>query len=322
LIAINALRTQIPSQDISFIEWFIFSFLICSIALVVVFVILKWRFSARNVAAIGYDRIQTAADDIEMISMGHHMKNDEDEDHEDTVYDDDNHITRTGKWKKFIAISSICASILGWIFFSYLEPIFGHMGIWGLICIVVLFACHVLEPSDWQNGIPWHIIALLGGGLVIGESVKSSGLLEIFGSHLIVSQDHPWLLYVSMVSGICIVANFLSSSVCSLISMPLIVQIGNATGHAKLFVIACALMTSGAMGLPVSSFPNSNAAAVSSGTSSPSVGSSTPKTTTCVTTTISPLSTWDFITTGFPITVGIWFSIITIGYAYGLMIGM
>lgn len=33
-------------------------------------------------------------------------------------------------------------------------------------------------------------------------------------------------------------------------------------GHPKLLVILCAFMTSGAMGLPVSSFPNANSMAV------------------------------------------------------------
>jgi di/tricarboxylate transporter len=53
------------------------------------------------------------------------------------------------------------------------------------------------------------------------------------------------------------------------------------------------------MGLPISSFPNANAAGKS-----------------CL------LTVSDFITTGFPLTVGIWITIISFGYCYGLAIGL
>ena len=158
-----------------------------------------------------------------------------------------------------------------------------------------LFAFGYLQQADWQNGIPWHIVALLGGGFVLGESVKVSGLLDFV--HLS-NNSSTWFIYSIMLLIVGIIANFLSSTVCALVTMPIVARIGIACGHAKLFLIAAALMTSGAMSLPVSSFPNANAAAAN-----------------------QELKTSDFIKTGGPITGLIWITLITVGFIYGIVLG-
>ena len=161
-----------------------------------------------------------------------------------------------------------------------------------------LFALGYLGQADWQNGIPWHVVALLGGGLVLGEAVKVSGLLDAF--HL-PTHSSSWVVFLVMLLLVGMVANFLSSTVCALVTMPLVAKIGIAVGHPKLFVIAAAIMISGAMSLPVSSFPNANAAAVASA---------------------QELTTRDFIRTGGYITGIIWTTLVTFGYIYGIVLGL
>merc|ERR1712217_465032 len=58
-----------------------------------------------------------------------------------------------------------------------------------------------------------------------------------------------------------VLANFISSTVSAIIMLPIIAQVGLSMGHPRALVIGATLMCSGAMGLPVSSFPNANAMA-------------------------------------------------------------
>ena len=53
-----------------------------------------------------------------------------------------------------------------------------------------------------------------------------------------------------------VISNVLSSTMCAIICYPVIVRVGVTLGHPKLVGMTCCILTSGAMGLPVSSFPN------------------------------------------------------------------
>jgi di/tricarboxylate transporter len=75
-----------------------------------------------------------------------------------------------------------------------------------------------------------------------------------------------------------LLANFISSTVAAVILLPLVATVGQQLGHLKLMVMLCTLMDSGAMGLPVSSFPNANSMAAGAGV----------------------LQTGDYVRTGFP----------------------
>ena len=67
-----------------------------------------------------------------------------------------------------------------------------------------------------------------------------------------------WLLLLVFNSVVGVVANFVSSTVSAIIFLPLIASVGVQCGHVNALCISCAVMTSGAMGLPVNSFPNAN----------------------------------------------------------------
>jgi len=275
LIAIASLH----HPTITFYDWMIFSVPMCAFGIVIAYMVLQHRFG--SISALNRD------DDIELSKTP-------------IPQSPRNNVRFKFTPNDQIVVSVVVGiTVLGWIFFDQiLSQIFSHMGIWGIFTMSFLFAFGYLGQSDWQNGIPWHVVALLGGGLVLGEAVKVSGLLDAF--HL-PTHSSSWLIYNGTLLFVGLVANFLSSTVCALVTMPVVAKIGIAVEHPKLFVIAAAIMTSGAMSLPVSSFPNANAAAVALN---------------------QELTTRDFIRTGGPITGLIWLTLVTFGFVYGIVLGL
>jgi phosphate transporter len=142
---------------------------------------------------------------------------------------------------------------------------------------------------------------LIGGGLSLGTAVDSSGLLLTVGGALEdqVGQSGATVALLAFSSLVAVLANFISSTVAAVILLPLIAQVGSDLGSPKTMVALCAFMTSGAMGLPVSSFPNSMMFSTGNGL----------------------LTNRDFIKTGFPICALVLLMVNTLGHgltaAYG-----
>ena len=281
LIALVALRTVSGTDDtVSFGEWIAFALPVALSSLFAVYVVLRRQLGVSN---LRYSSIRSGGDNFES-------------EHEEHV----------APWtqQQSIVLFAVLATVFGWCGFDQLglDSIFGHMGIFGLAVIVTFHAVGLLTAADWQ-ALPWPVLALLGGGITLGQAVERSGLLALVANQIShwLSTSNVWLVHFFLVLTIALIANFLSSTVCAIITLPVIAKLGLAQGHSKLFVLAAALMTSGAMGLPVSSFPNANAAAVIDG-----FGGSK-----------AVLSTKDFVRTGFPIAVIVLCVLATGGFWYG-----
>jgi phosphate transporter len=107
------------------------------------------------------------------------------------------------------------------------------------------------------------VVMLAMGGISLGEAVKSSGLLAT-----ITESIRPHLMQMSLftctviICGIlAVVTSFISHTVGALIVLPIIAEIGKSlpSNEPRTLVMCAALMCSGGMALPVSSFPNMNA---------------------------------------------------------------
>lgn len=168
-----------------------------------------------------------------------------------------------------------------WSVFDTVQPIFGNMGIVGLVPVVLFYGMQLLTISDF-NSMPWSVLILMGGGLALGNAVESSGLLDILAVKIqdMLAGRGLWLTAFVFNLVTAVIANFLSSTVCAVIMLPVIVKVGVQLGHARLLVVSVAIMTSGAMGLPVSSFPNANSCSMTTERGTPI------------------LSTFDYIRTG------------------------
>jgi di/tricarboxylate transporter len=162
----------------------------------------------------------------------------------------------TTQW--FICIVTL-ATIVLWCVSHQLEPIFGDMGVIAIIPIVLFFGTGILNKEDFNNFL-WTIIILAAGGLSLGKSVNSSGLLHTIAESITSSVEGMSLYGVLVVFAalILVVATFISHTVAALIVLPLVQQVGQsmAEPHPNLLVMGSVLMASAAMGLPTSGFPN------------------------------------------------------------------
>ncbi|KAL6705555.1 low-affinity phosphate transporter [Coniothyrium glycines] len=161
----------------------------------------------------------------------------------------------------FISIVTIITIIL-WCVSHQLEPVFGDMGVIAIIPIVLFFGTGILTKEDFNNFL-WTIIILAAGGLALGKSVNSSGLLHTIAGSITESVEGMSLYSVLVVFAalILVVATFISHTVAALIVLPLVQQVGQQMQepHPNLLVMGAVLMASGAMGLPTSGFPNMTA---------------------------------------------------------------
>ncbi|KAL6153363.1 hypothetical protein ACJQWK_11391 [Exserohilum turcicum] len=161
----------------------------------------------------------------------------------------------------FISIVTVVTIVL-WCISHQLEFAFGDMGVVAIIPIVLFFGTGILTKEDFNNFL-WTIIILAAGGLSLGKSVNSSGLLHTIAESITAGVEGMSLYGVLVVfcALILVVATFISHTVAALIVLPLVQQVGQqmAEPHPNLLVMGAVLMASGAMGLPTSGFPNMTA---------------------------------------------------------------
>jgi phosphate transporter len=158
----------------------------------------------------------------------------------------------------FISVVTLVTIAL-WCVTHQLQPIFGDMGVVAIIPIVLFFGTGILTKEDFNNFL-WTIIILAAGGLALGKSVNSSGLLHTLAEE-ITGRVEGFSLYgvlVVFAGLILVVATFISHTVAALIFLPLVQQVGQGMSepHPNLLVMGSVLMCSAAMGLPTSGFPN------------------------------------------------------------------
>lgn len=166
----------------------------------------------------------------------------------------------------FISIVTVVTIVL-WCVSHQLEPIFGDMGVVAIIPLVLFFGTGILTKEDFNNFL-WTIIILAAGGLALGKSVNSSGLLHTIAGSITEGVEGMSLYQVLVVfcALILVVATFISHTVAALIVLPLVQQVGQTMSepHPNLLVMGAVLMASGAMGLPTSGFPNMSKSSSSS----------------------------------------------------------
>jgi len=202
----------------------------------------------------------------------------------------------------------ICVTVLltvsAWVTFDSVKHIFGNIGIVALVPIIIFGSLGYLTQADF-NSLSWDTIVLMGGGLSLGTAVESSGLLGTVGEQMasFTESSSPYAVLLVFTALVAVLANFISSTVAAALLFPVVASVGEQTGHPKMLTVLCALMTSGAMGLPVSSFPNANAKAQLDSTMS------------------SWLSNGDFIRTGFPMCIIIYVLVNSLGYGLAKLYG-
>lgn len=153
----------------------------------------------------------------------------------------------------------------------------------------------------------WSVVILAMGGIALGKAVQSSGLLITvtlsISPHL---SKLSLIASLTLITGIVVlVTSFISHTVGALIILPIVAEIGSSISdpHPRTLIMAAALMCSGGMCLPVSSFPNMNAISLEDSRGSPWV------------------QVIDFMKIGIPSSLIAWLAVIVIGYTIMVWIG-
>ena len=109
----------------------------------------------------------------------------------------------------------------------------------------------------------------------------------------------PWTCLAIFAGLVAVVTSFISHTVGALIILPVVAQVGASLPepHPRLLVMGVAFMCSGAMALPVSSYPNMNAISLEDPTGVPW------------------LDVKDFLVSGIPGTAIVWGAILSAGFA-------
>lgn len=146
------------------------------------------------------------------------------------------------------------------------------------------------------------------GGLALGEAVKSSGLLLAIAQSIqeLVAGLDLWSILAIFCGLVLLATTFVSHTVGAMVVLPIVQSVGQqlpGAPHDKLLVMGAALMCSGAMGLPVSGFPNMNAVALEDPTGAAYVDTS------------------DFLKVGVPGSVLVYGVIVSVGYALMRAVG-
>ncbi|KAF8065942.1 SPBC3B8.04c [Scenedesmus sp. PABB004] len=198
------------------------------------------------------------------------------------------------------------ATVGAWCFNSLLAPVTGEMGVLAIVPCVAFFGFGVLSKDDF-NGFLWNVVMLAMGGLALGEAVASSGLLATISSHIsaLVAGQSLWAVLAIFCGLVLVGTTFISHTVGAMVILPVVQSVGEAMpgGHARLLVMGAALMCSGAMGLPVSGFPNMNAVALEDSTG------------------VNYVDTGDFLKVGLAGSVAAYGLIVSAGYGLMLAVG-
>ncbi|KAJ1554385.1 low-affinity phosphate transporter [Cladochytrium tenue] len=165
-------------------------------------------------------------------------------------------------WRQVLVVGVLVATVVLWCVESSIEDSVGDMGVIALLPIVAFYGTGVLSKDDWNSQL-WSVVALAMGGIVLGKAVDSSGLLANLVGRVTpgLAALPPLGVLLALTGAVVVAASFISHTVAALIVLPVVASIGAALPdpQPRLLVLCVALTCSGAMALPVSSFPNMNA---------------------------------------------------------------
>lgn len=113
---------------------------------------------------------------------------------------------------------------------------------------------------NWKtaNTIPWGVLLLFAGGMVIASAFKSTGLSALLGDQLIFLKDiHIFFIIFSICFTITFLTEITSNTATTAIIMPILFSVSGAIGVDPMkIMIPAAISASCAFMLPVATAPN------------------------------------------------------------------
>jgi len=164
--------------------------------------------------------------------------------------------TERFEWPHYLVITTLLVTVGLWCYKPTLS-VAGADGLVAVLPILVFFGTGILTKEDFNN-LPWNVVYLVAGGIALGAAVQSSTLLSLVAGalHYFLRHSSLWQVFAVFALFMSLVSNAISHTVSALIVLPVIAEVGASVGHPRLLVMGSVLACSGAMALPVSSFPN------------------------------------------------------------------
>jgi len=164
--------------------------------------------------------------------------------------------TERFEWPHYLVITTLLVTVGLWCYKPTLA-VAGADGLVAVLPILVFFGTGILTKEDFNN-LPWNVVYLVAGGIALGAAVQSSTLLSLVAGalHYFLRHSSLWQVFAVFAIFMSLVSNAISHTVSALIVLPVIAEVGASVGHPRLLVMGSVLACSGAMALPVSSFPN------------------------------------------------------------------
>ncbi len=136
----------------------------------------------------------------------------------------------------------------------------------GTVALLAAVAMFVLPDGqggrlvDWESvrGIPWGILFLLAGGIVIGRAFEVSGLSAALGEVLVHVGHLPVLPMIALTClGVTLMTEVTSNTATTALLMPILAAAGSAAGIDPALLMAPAVISAScAFMLPVATSPN------------------------------------------------------------------
>ena len=114
---------------------------------------------------------------------------------------------------------------------------------------------------EWEDAktVPWGIAVLIGGGLAIASSFKSSGLVQWIGESLDLTGISIFVIVIIVVTAMVFLTEINSNTATTAIFLPVLAGMSKAGGfHPFLLMIPATLAASCAFMLPSGTGPNAS----------------------------------------------------------------
>lgn len=152
-----------------------------------------------------------------------------------------------------IVLATAALTALGWI----TADLHGlSTGTVALLPPAILFGAGILNARDLR-ALPWDVLLMLGGGLLLGRVMEVSGLATWVLGVLPLPEDSLFLLVAVFGAAACLMSSVMSNTATANLIIPIAASL-HVEGRAPILV-AIAFACSLAMPLPVSTPPNAMA---------------------------------------------------------------
>ncbi|OHT14819.1 Sodium:sulfate symporter transmembrane region family protein [Tritrichomonas foetus] len=161
-------------------------------------------------------------------------------------------------WRQIMVSIVAVATIAVWISLPFGgNNVFSDFGIVGFIPVIIFYGSGILPPSRIAE-LPWNIIFLIMGGNAVSKIVSESGLMKVANDLMtqLLGDQSLWVSILIVDLCVLIIDVFLTHTVSSMITQPLVCGFAAHSGHLGLYAMSACMATTCQQCLPISSFPN------------------------------------------------------------------